>query len=74
MEDDRLPQFAVDADRAYSNALLHHYKNFTTNTPLLGDEVLTAMYNRIKLLFPMHFIWYGKQSLEPARVTSPETM
>ena len=38
MEDDRLPQFAADADRAYYNALLHHYKNFTSNTPLLGDE------------------------------------
>ena len=79
MEDDRLPQFAEDADRAYSNALLHHYKNFTTNTPLLGDEILTAIYNRIKSLFPMHFtclhsMLYGKRSLEPARVTSPNNL
>jgi hypothetical protein len=79
MEDDRLPQFAEDADRAYSNALLHHYKNFTTNTPLLGDEILTAIYNRIKSLFPMHFtclhsMLYGKRSLKPARVTSPNNL
>jgi len=79
MEDDRLPQFAEDADRAYSNALLHHYKNFTTNTPLLGDEILTAIYNRIKSHFPMHFtclhlMLYGKRSLEPARVTSPNNL